>query len=230
MRVNLQTSPCGAYRPYNNILQKNVSFQSKKINDCSPQNSSSIQLYGRHTDKTSQDEFDKSFEEQLDEAYEEGYNDGKKFKGFLMGAGMAGIAFLQLFGIYNDYDMQNFLLEQQDKRNQLMQDSIERQIEILSQDMKYDHQIITKAIALLIIEIDDLTRQKDNLVEQINALPEDSEEAQALKEELQNIQEQLDILEQQYQDYIFEYYNNRQEESERNNYTAPKHSGPAIPA
>ncbi len=225
MRVNLQTSPYSAYRAYNNSTRNIVSFQNKRKDDCGKEGEKPDNILFLQNPKT--DEFlHTNLEDKLDEAYEEGYRDGKKFKGLLMGSGMILILIMQALGIYNDYEMQNSLMEYQN----LQTEGLERQIEILSQDMELNHKIIIEALARIMVQLDELSQQKNNLIEQINALPEDSEEAQALKEELSNIQERFDILNQQYQDYMSELYNNKEEEGEnKKDNPAIPHNGPVIP-
>ena len=203
MRVNLQASPYSAYRAYNNSTRNTVSFQGKDKDGCGKEEADNI-LFLRNdsqTDEFLQEKCAAELEDKLDEAYEEGYRDGRKFKGLLMGAGMTLIGFLQAFGIYNDYEMQNSLMEYQN----LQIEGLERQIEILSQDIDLDHKIIIEALALIMMQLDELSQQKNNLIEQINMLPKDSEEAQALKEELLEIQQKYNVLEQKYFEYISEF-------------------------
>ncbi len=213
MRVNLQANPYGVCGTYNHTLY-NTSFQGKKLNNSDKPNNV-VSLYSSSTDEPQQDEFD--YQNELDEAYEDGYRDGKKFKGFLMGAGMAFIAFLQALGIYGDLETRNSLMEYQNAQNQYLEDSLERKIEILSQDMHLEHEAIASTLADIKTLLDELNEQKNNLIQQINALPEDSAEAQELKEELQILEEQYKIIEKKYQEFMSEYLKQRGNDNEDNN-------------
>lgn len=199
MRVNLQTG----FNYTNHIYKaQNTSFRGEKTKEGAKDELKFIAL---KSDKSTKNPiYENGYNDGIDVGYDMGYQDAKKNSSKGIKAALIALAALQAASLYQGVKTDAAILDSQGK-------IIESQIDLynginhLHSDINYGNQVLLEQLVDITYMLDGLSQQKNILKEQIEALPEDSDEAIALKEELRVIEEQYKNLLEEYWDYISEY-------------------------
>lgn len=192
MKVNLHTN----FYNINSIYKNKPTFKGKDTD--TEKDFGTNKLIPIDTKKG--DETDSFYDEAYEDGYDEGYKDGSKFNKFgifVLGAlSVLNLAFTKLSMDTNNANTAELNYKIAESHYDLSQ-----KIDELNLDMNLNDATLLNNMLNMFIE---LQEQQNTIKKQIEALPEDSEEAQALKEELKAIEKLYMELEQKYLDFIRE--------------------------